>query len=359
MGTKVSKIIGFFLIILLLLAGALVFFSIFYARLNLEKDSLLEPIKPSISVEPGVVVVPDNPVEEKKEEKAVVLENNNMNLLLLGSDARSVSEAGRSDTIILVGLNLTEKKITLMSFPRDLRVMVPGHANYGYVKLNSTFNSAYFSDGGPELVIKTIETLVQGLTVEGYIKTNFEGFVKFVDALGGIDYDVEERMEGGLGSKHLVLEPGPQHLNGEEALVYMRFRYDGIGDYGFITTTETITKADGTREIITVEHEVGRAARQKKLLTAVINQTKNIRDLRKLPAMMKAIKQSYVSSLSDLALSSLVLKFKDIGEEDIKTIPFPASRVGSLWEGGRSISYVFPPETQQEYQDKILKYFPN
>lgn len=285
--------------------------------------------------------------------------NNYLNILLLGTDARSVKEAGRSDTIILVGIDLKNSKIIMMSFPRDLRVMVPGHENYGYVKLNSAYNSAYFSDGGPELVIKTIEYLVKGLKIDGYIKTNFGGFAQFIDVIGGINYNVEENMYYKSADTYINLKAGMQHLNGEQAIDYVRFRHDAIGDFAFRTITKTVINADGTKTTITAAEELGRTARQKKFIAAVIEQTKSVRNIKQFPNIMRAVKQSYVSSFKDVYLFSLAIKLRNIGVNDINNIVFPASKVGSLWENGHSVSYVFPPITQLDFQEKILKYFPN
>lgn len=280
-----------------------------------------------------------------------------LNILLLGTDARTVSESGRSDSIILVGIDLANKKINMMSFPRDLRVTVPGHSDYGHVKLNSAYNSAYFDDGGPELVIKTIETLVKGLKIDGYIKTNFGGFVKLVNTIGGIDYNVEKNMYYKASDIFINLKAGQQHLTGEQAVGYMRFRHDGVGDFNVHWVDEEVTNADGTKTTMSVLEEVGRTSRQKKMIAAIIDQTKDIRNLTKLPDIMRAIKESYSSNINDLKLFSIAIKMRNVGLSEIKIIPFPSSKVGSILEGKGYVSYVFPPETQKDFQEGILQYF--
>ena len=200
---------------------------------------------------------------------------------------------------------------------------------------------------------------MQGLKIDGYIKTNFGGFVKFVDAIGGVDYNVEERMYYKSADTYINLKAGQQHLSGEQAIDYVRFRHDAVGDFAFRNGTSTVTAADGTKTTVTTTEELGRAKRQKKFLAAIIAQTKSIRDLTKLPAIMRAVKAAYVSSFSDLSLFSLAVKLRNVGATDITNLPFPASKVGSLWENGMSVSYVFPPLTQEICQEKILAYFPN
>lgn len=361
MKEKFLKIISTFLKIMLILVIIFAGWSITYMNLNIkEKANTVKPtpgnntrITPT-RTRPTAPVVEEDPYYKYRDPG-----NNYINVLLLGTDARSVKEAGRADTIILVGIDLKAGKINMMSFPRDLRVTVPGHANYGYVKLNATYNSAYFKDGGPALVIKTLETLVQGLKIDGYIKTNFGGFAKFIDAIGGVDYNVEEKMYYKAADTYINLKAGQQHLNGEQAIDYVRFRHDAVGDFAFRTRTSTVTAADGTKTTVTTTEELGRASRQKKFLAAIVAQTKSLRDLTKLPAIMRAVKAAYVSSFSDLYLFSLAVKLRNIGAGDINNLPFPASKVGSLWENGMSVSYVFPPLTQVICREKILKYFPN
>jgi LCP family protein required for cell wall assembly len=368
---KFFKTISTFLEIMLLLAIILTGSALIYGELRLTARTNIVYLAPANKARPATPATPTTTVttaptitlapvaEEDPYYKYSDPGNNYVNILLLGTDARSVKEAGRSDTIILVGIDLKAGKIKLMSFPRDLRVTVPGHAAYGYVKLNSTYNSAYFSDGGPALIIATLESLVQGLKIGGYVKTNFGGFAKFIDAIGGVDYNVEERMYYKASDTYINLKAGQQHLNGEQATDYMRFRHDAVGDFAFRNETRTVTAADGTKTTVTTTEELGRAARQKKFIAAIIEQTKNIRDIRKLPAIMKAVKAAYVSNFGDLYLFSLAVKLRKVGAEDVTNIPFPASKVGSLWENGMSVSYVFPPVTQKICQVKILAYFPN
>jgi len=362
MKNKFLKIVGTFLEITLLLAIILTGSALIYGELSLAVQPNIVYVPPTRNTGVPTPITPSTPAPVVTGDPYFQYRepgNNYVNILLLGTDARSTAEAGRADTMILVGIDLATGKINMMSFPRDLRVTVPGHANYGYVKLNSTYNSAYFKDGGPALVIATLESLVQGLKIDGYIKTNFGGFVKFVDAIGGVDYNVEERMYYKATDMYVNLKAGQQHLNGEQALDYVRFRHDAIGDFAFRNITRTVTAADGTKTTVTTTEELGRAARQKKFLTAIIAQTKSIRDLTKLPAIMRAVKAAYVSSFSDLSLFSLAIKLRNVGAGDITNLPFPASKVGSLWENGMSVSYVFPPLTQAIYQTKILAYFPN
>ena len=110
------------------------------------------------------------------------------NVLILGSDHRSGDAAGdsRSDTILLMRLDPKGNTISMLSFPRDLYVPIPGHGS-------SKINDAY-SYGGPALTIETIKQLT-GLDVNFIVNIDFAGFRGIVDTLGGVYVDVDRRYQ--------------------------------------------------------------------------------------------------------------------------------------------------------------------
>ncbi|NPV90692.1 MAG: LCP family protein [Firmicutes bacterium] len=143
-----------------------------------------------------------------------------VNILLLGTDERGTEQA-RSDTIILLNLNTKKGEAHLLSIPRDTRASIPG---YGKQKINHAHTY-----GGPALLTRTVEGLL-GIKVDYFVETNFEGFQKLIDDMGGITIDVEKRMY--TPDEGIDLKPGKQKLNGHNALAYVRFRMDGMGDIG-------------------------------------------------------------------------------------------------------------------------------
>ncbi|HPS70336.1 MAG TPA: LCP family protein [Candidatus Cryosericum sp.] len=240
-----------------------------------------------------------------------------LNILVLGSDARTKDDPGRSDSIILVGLDTVAHTITLMSIPRDTRVTIPGH---GVGKINATTNRDVYADGGIPLLKKTIQGLIPGITVDYYVRTNFAGFVKIIDAVGGVTIDVEERMLYRTSDTTIDLQPGLQHLNGTKALEYMRFRDDGVGDFGSWGGEEH-----------------GRVARQKKLLKAVIAQTTDLRNAWRLPKLVAAVGDAVTTDLPTTQMVQLGLAFKDATDKDVTTVVFPGI---PKWVDG--VSYVVP-----------------
>ena len=240
-----------------------------------------------------------------------------LNILVIGSDARTKDDPGRSDSIILVGLDTVAHTITLMSIPRDTRVTIPGH---GVGKINATTNRDVYADGGIPLLKKTIQGLIPGITVDYYVRTNFAGFVKIIDAVGGVTIDVEERMLYRTSDTTIDLQPGLQHLNGTKALEYMRFRDDGVGDFGSWGGEEH-----------------GRVARQKKLLKAVIAQTTDLRNAWRLPKLVAAVGDAVTTDLPTTQMVQLGLAFKDATDKDVTTVVFPGI---PKWVDG--VSYVVP-----------------
>ena len=144
-------------------------------------------------------------------------------VLLLGSDARVDDESmgARTDTNIIVRVDPFTNTITMMSIPRDTAVQLPG---VGTAK----FNAAYFY-GGPSGTIEAATNLT-GIPIDHYAEINFEGLVDLINAIGGIDVYVDERIEDPDAGDYII-EEGEQHLSGEEALVFARSRAYADGDY--------------------------------------------------------------------------------------------------------------------------------
>ncbi|MCB0879764.1 MAG: LCP family protein [Thermoleophilia bacterium] len=142
------------------------------------------------------------------------------NILMLGSDHRSGDGASdkRSDTLLLVRLDPKRKTISMLSFPRDLWIDIPGHGK-------SKINDAY-SLGGPALSVKTIKQLT-GLDVNFVVDVDFKGFRGVVDAFNGIWVDVDQRyyVPPEASYMEIDLEPGYQLLDGRDALAFARHRH--------------------------------------------------------------------------------------------------------------------------------------
>ena len=160
-----------------------------------------------------------------------------LHIMIMGVDRRA-DDTGRSDTLMVLTVNKNTGKAELMSVPRDTRVRIEDH---GYDKINHAY--AY---GGPKLTRSTVEQLL-GIPMDYYALIDLGSFEEIIDAIDGIDIDVEKRMyyedpwddNGGLV---IDLYPGMQHMTGDKAIQYVRFR-DGEGDIGRIGRQQHFMKA--------------------------------------------------------------------------------------------------------------------
>ncbi|MEX2556528.1 MAG: LCP family protein [Actinomycetota bacterium] len=160
------------------------------------------------------------------------------NILVLGSDRRDVVDKAqqddrafrggtgrRADTILVVHVPADHRSATVLSFPRDLRVKIPGKS--GFSKINAAYS------GGPDLVMDTIRAHT-GLKIHHYVEINFASFQEIVDAVGGVRLCVDrayDDKESGL----IIKKPGCQVFGGKLALSYVRMRkQDPRGDFGRI-----------------------------------------------------------------------------------------------------------------------------
>ena len=201
-----------------------------------------------------------------------VVAKNRINILVLGVDERA-DDVGRSDTSFVVTLDTEAKKITVLSIPRDSRVKIAGH---GWDKFNHAF-----AFGGLPLSKSTAENLL-GVSIHYIVTIDFKGFMRMIDALGGITIDVEKRMrysdpyddDGGLV---IDLYPGVQRLSGKEAIKYVRYRDE--------------------------EGDIGRVARQQKFLKALLKELASPQTVVRLPELAK---EFYGAVKTDMPLSKIL-----------------------------------------------------
>jgi LCP family protein required for cell wall assembly len=170
------------------------------------------------------------------------------NILLVGSDSREGLSAGelrriqtapeasqRTDTIILA--HLSPGRAVLLSLPRDLKVAYGGETH----KINAAIQ------GGPTRMVGVVEQAT-GLAVNHYVEVDFAGFVRVVDALGGITLCTPpgQRLDDALANLHM--SPGCHHLGGLGALAFVRARHaTPDGDFGRIRRQQQFLEAVMTK----------------------------------------------------------------------------------------------------------------
>jgi len=230
-----------------------------------------------------------------------------INILLLGIDARPDEVRARSDTIILVSINHTINKAALVWIPRDTRISSPNKSK----KINMVNQLQ-----GPEGSCQAVEKLL-GTNIDYYILTNFSGFERIIDILGGVDMDVDINLSSPASDVYLT--KGYKRLSGKEALKYARYR----------------GKTDG---------DIGRTQRQQKLLNALIKQTLHQDTIAKIPDLLSTLQdnvQTNISAGNLLYLANLVLRIDDsnIVTQTLPGYPYTDTYSGaSYWEVDRQIS---------------------
>jgi LCP family protein required for cell wall assembly len=223
---------------------------------------------------------------------------NIVHLLLLGLDSTRNLGAQNTDVIMVAAINKSTKQVSLLSIPRDLWVYIPAH---GWSRINMAHKFGHrsgYPGGGPGLLIDTIQ-INFGIPIDHWVRVDFQGFARVVDALGGVDMTVacpvnlRYKPPKSEEEEEMILEPGVHHLDGATALRYVRTRRDGT--------------------------DFDRAPRQQQFLKAVWDQTKSPDILLKIPALWSALSGSYQTDLSLGDVLSLAPLALDIRPERIRS----------------------------------------
>ena len=230
-----------------------------------------------------------------------------LNILLAGIDARedgstTSGTTPHTDVVMVIAINFTKDTIDLITLPRDTLTTAPGH--YGYYKLNGVFNvglegkfkttgAAGDLASGFQLTCRAAEQWLGGISIQYYYGFDFQAVINFVDAIGGIDYNVDQPFISHSGDR--TFGRGMQHLDGDAVLGYLRIRQ----------------RADGL--------DSSRTARQRKMLIAIFKKLKNESKLSQLPAMIAAANSGIYTNTS-LAQTTAIVNFaQHIDPDEIRT----------------------------------------
>jgi polyisoprenyl-teichoic acid--peptidoglycan teichoic acid transferase len=239
----------------------------------------------------------------------------------LGYQALVNSFEGLSDVMLLFRFNPENQQLAVLSLPRDTRTWVEGA---GTTKLNEA-NVV----GGPALSAKATSGLLGGVSIDRYVRINVQGVQKLIDALGGVKVFVPKDMHYQDESQHLYinLKRGEQHLNGDQALQFLRFRYDENGD-------------------------IGRIQRQQMLMRAVQEQALSPATLTRLPQILSVIQSNVDTNLSIEELVALVGFAAQTNRSNVDMLMLP----GSFSEPGQyDRSYWLP--SLDRIQTMMSRYF--
>lgn len=259
-------------------------------------------------IEPSATQQVDLPDWDKKER---------VNIVLLGVDDRRDGEVPRSDTMIIVTIDPANKKVGMLSIPRDLLVTIP---SYGDDKINAAYPVGSQSElGGPALVIATIEYNFE-IPIHYYAEVDFHGFEKIVDTLGGVTLDVQAPIKDDeypgedTNYTRIVFHTGLQHMSGKTALRYARTRHD--------------------------DNDFARGDRQQEVLRAMREQGIQLNLITKAPELVSNLGDTVRTDLSPGESIALAKLGTEIKSEDIQSYNL-LSAVTEQWIPGEPY-YLIP-----------------
>ena len=212
-----------------------------------------------------------------------------LNIMLVGQDNYEGGSRQRSDSMILVSINTKTKKVSVISFLRDLYVSIPG--GYSNNRLNTPYRF-----GGFKLLNQTMNVNF-GVTIDGNIAVNFDSFKEVIDKVGGVDIHLtaaEATYMGYNGGK-----AGVAHLDGGGALIYARIRH--------------------------LDSDFVRTQRQRNVLMAVLSKIRQL-SVGELMDLMNAILPSLTTNMSNSQILSLMTQLAPmVSTMEVNTYRVPAN----------------------------------
>ncbi len=241
---------------------------------------------------------------EKRTEKVTLAKTEPFSVLMLGVDERA-GDKGRSDTIIVLTVNPNKNSIKMLSIPRDTRTDIIGHGTVDKI------NHAY-AFGGVNMSVDTVENYLD-IPIDYYVKMNMEGFADIVDAVNGID--VKNDLNFKQGSYQF--EEGNIHLDGKEALAYVRMRKnDPNGDFG-------------------------RQKRQRQVIQGVIDKGSSISSLTRFDDILDAIGQNVKTDIAFNEMVEIQKNYKNARKTiNQLTLEGSGEYIGDIW-------YLVVPEEER------------
>ena len=263
---------------LLLVVLAVLLTSVFWGSVWVYTNIIHAPEKKVVAADPEI----------EKDEKL----NKRINVLLLGIDdgdsEADDSEPKRTDAMIIASFDPEAHKISLLSLPRDTMVILPGHTQYE--KLN-----AAYTYGGVSMAKQTIANLLR-IPIHYYALANWQGFIKIINLIGGVDLYVDTDMhyEDPYAKLKIDIKHGYQHLDGEKSGQYVRFRSDELGD-------------------------IGRVQRQQKFLKALSLQMFSVNNIAKLPKVIATAKEYMETDMDTVTMIKAVRSFNIMSDNNIRS----------------------------------------
>ncbi|MCS6827169.1 MAG: LCP family protein [Caldilinea sp.] len=252
-------------------------------------QSTAQPFPTSASVETQAVEASPTPVDDPNP----LLKTTN--ILLLGSDRRPNMPNWRTDVIMIVAVDRANKRVGVISLPRDIYVdVIPGHRGNKINVIDYLGERDEPNGGGPKLLGQVIEDKL-GVPIHHYVRVEFEAVKRLVDAMGGVEIEIDcplyDPYGYDQGGAPLALDAGVHRLNGGQALSYVRSRRIG-GD-------------------------LERERRQQRFIWAVRTQIQNENLLPRIPAIYQALQGSVYTDLNLIEAVKLVRLAMELEKDDV------------------------------------------
>lgn len=217
-----------------------------------------------------------NPIEiiDTEQTKGKLSATEPLTLLLLGIDSTG-GQAGRSDALMVMRLNPTAEKLTIVSIPRDTRTKIIGR------NIDDKINHAH-AFGGAHMAVATVENLLN-IKIDYYVSMNMEGLVELVDELGTITINNEVAWSDNTNE----FPQGTIELDGEQTIAYVRMRkQDPSGDFG-------------------------RTKRQRKVIVGIINQGIAVGSIPRISGMINILGENMSTNMDFSDMKKLFLRYRE------------------------------------------------
>lgn len=213
------------------------------------------------------------------------------NILVAGVDI----DGYRTDLILFVQVNNIDKKVSVLQIPRDTKV--------DNKRRDKKINSAYFS--GIDTLNNEVESVI-GMRADFFATITFDAFKEIVDTLGGVTIDVPIDMNyhDPIQGLTIELEAGRQKLDGEHAMMFMRFRKND----------------DGTGYAM---GDIDRNAAQKQFYSAVMKKALSPVGIIKAPWLYSTIMENTTTDLNNAEVRKLMFEVFSIGKDNIGIYQLP------------------------------------
>lgn len=271
-----------------------------------------------------------------------------VNALLIGTD----KEGLRSDTIMLVSFDDNSNRVNILSIPRDTRVELNGHTE----KINAAFGLGMLEaeedpDVNDEDMLIDEVKKITGMPIHYFITINVDGFVDVIDALGGVDFDVPYDMDYDDPAQdlHIHLKAGEQHLDGQAAHDFVRFRHNN----------------DNSAPGEYVMGDEGRIYWQQKFMEALAEQKLKPEYISKIDDLYSVIKENVRTNLTFTDIMRILNAALDVDLSEMESYQLPgeSAYIGGVWyyiydeeDTSQLVSDVFKPKSMQQWEEeKALK----